>query len=79
MLQSILVAAMVTGALLFSVWKLMPARRRLQLLLSLDAWSARHPGLAIWRTHWLKPRITRAAGAGCDGCAAHESTQQRPR
>ena len=70
MLQSILVAAIVIGALLFSIWKLMPARRRLQLLLKLDAWSGRRPALAGWRLRWLKPRISRASGVGCDGCAA---------
>ena len=43
MLQEILVAVIVTGALLFSVWKLMPARRRLRALLALDAWAARRP------------------------------------
>jgi hypothetical protein len=79
MLQAILVAAIVTGGFLFSCWKLMPARRRLQLLLAIDAWSARRPRLATWRMHWLKRHITRAAGVGCDGCAANESTQQRPR
>jgi hypothetical protein len=51
----------------------MPARRRLRSLLALDAWSARRPGLSGWRQRWLKPRIVRAAGVGCDGCDAHDS------
>jgi hypothetical protein len=70
-MQQILVAAIVGIALLVSVWKLMPARRRLRVLLALDAWAARHPRLSGWRERSLKPRITRAAGAGCAGCAAN--------
>jgi hypothetical protein len=72
MLQNVVVALIVLIALAFTVWKLMPARRRLQLLLALDAWSARHPALAGWREHSLKARIARAAGTGCDGCAARD-------
>ena len=49
----------------------MPARRRLRVLLALDAWAARHPRLAGWRERSLKPRIARAAGTGCAGCAAN--------
>jgi len=80
MLQDFAVALIVLAALSFSAWKLMPARRRLQLLLALDAWSARHPSLARWRERSLKPRIARAAGPGCGGCAAHETrSSQRPR
>ena len=80
MIQQLLVVLIVLAALSFSVWKLMPARRRLRLLLALDGWSARHPSLARWREHSLKPRIARAAGVGCDGCAANETRPtQRPR
>lgn len=80
MIQQLLVVFIVLAALSFSAWKLMPARRRLRLLLALDGWSARHPSLARWREHSLKPRIVRAAGAGCDGCAANETRPtQRPR
>lgn len=79
-LQDFVVALLVLAALGFSAWKLMPARRRLQLLLALDGWSARHPSLARWRERSLKPRIVRAAGTGCDGCAAHGSrSSHRPR
>jgi len=78
MTQQILIALIVTLAAAFCVWKLMPARRRLQLLLALDAWSARRSGLAAWRQRWLKPRITRAAGIGCDGCAANDSHPHHP-
>ena len=78
MSQQILVAVIVTLAAMFCVWKLMPARRRLQILLALDAWSERRPGLAGWRNRWLKPRITRAAGIGCDGCGAHDPRSHRP-
>jgi hypothetical protein len=80
MFQDFLVALIVLVALGFSVWKLMPARRRLRMLLALDSWSARHPALAHWRERWLKPRITRAGGVGCDGCGAHDvRTSHRPR
>lgn len=78
--QDFAVALIVLAALGFSVWKLMPARRRLRLLLALDGWSARHPAMAGWRARWLKPRIVRAAGVGCDGCAANDMrTSNRPR
>jgi uncharacterized protein DUF6587 len=80
MVQQVLVATLVLVALAFSIWKLMPARRRLRLLLALDAWSAGHRGLARWRERSLKPRIVRAAGVGCDGCAANVTrAPQRPR
>jgi hypothetical protein len=80
MFQDVVVALMVLAALGFSAWKLMPARRRLRVLLALDGWSARHPSLGRWRERWLKPRIVRAAGVGCDGCAAHDvRTPHRPR
>jgi uncharacterized protein DUF6587 len=68
MFQQILVAVIVIAAAAFSVWKLLPARRRLRLLLALDGWAAAHPHLAGWRERALKPRIARAAGPGCDGC-----------
>jgi len=71
MVQQILVTLIVLMALSFSTWKLMPAKRRLRALLALDAWSARHPRLARWRERSLKPRIARAAGVGCGGCASN--------
>jgi hypothetical protein len=71
MAQQILVGLIVTLALVASVWKLMPARRRLRTLVALDTWAARHPSLARFRERTLKPRIARAAGSGCAGCAAN--------
>lgn len=80
MIQQLFVALIVLTALSFTVWKLMPARRRLRLLLALDGFSARHPSLAGWRQHSLKPRIARAAGVGCDGCASNDARPtHRPR
>jgi len=81
MAQEILVASIVTIALFASVWKLMPARRRLRALMAVDAWAARHARLSRWREHSLKPRIARAAGTGCAGCAANVGTRphQPPR
>ena len=78
MAQQIIVAAIVTIALAASVWKLMPARRRLRALLAMDAWAGRHPLLARWRERSLKPRIVRAAGTGCAGCAANVGTRPHP-
>jgi hypothetical protein len=71
MTQQILVAVIVVVAFAASAWKLAPARRRLRALLALDGWAARHPRLARWREQSLKPRIARAAGTGCAGCAAN--------
>jgi hypothetical protein len=71
MAQQILVAVIVAFAFAASAWKLAPARRRLRVLMAVDAWAARHPGLAGWRERMLKPRIVRAAGTGCSGCAAN--------
>jgi hypothetical protein len=71
MIQQLIVVAVVIVACAASVWKLMPARRRLRALLSLDSWAARRPSLARWRERSLKPRIARAGGAGCAGCAAN--------
>jgi hypothetical protein len=76
-MQHVIVAFIVLVALVFSVWKLMPARRRLRALLAIDAWAARHPRLAGWRERSLNARILRAGGTGCGGCAAN--TQPRPR
>jgi hypothetical protein len=71
MLQEILVGFIVMAAFVACVWKLMPARRRLRALVAIDTWAARHPMLAGFRERRLKPRIVRAAGAGCAGCAAN--------
>jgi hypothetical protein len=70
MWQQFTVAVIVFAAFLVSAWKLMPARRRLKILVSLDAWAARRGGLDRFRARVLQPRIQRAGG-GCDGCAAH--------
>jgi hypothetical protein len=78
MAQEIFVAAIVTIALFASVWKLMPARGRLRVLTAVDAWAARHPRLARWRERSLEPRIARAAGTGCAGCAANAGTRPHP-
>jgi hypothetical protein len=77
-MQQVLVAIIGILAAAFAIWKLMPARSRLRVLLALDGWAATRPRLATWRARSLKPRITRAAGSGCDGCAAND-TPHRPR
>jgi len=71
MAQQIIVAVIVVFGFAASAWKLAPARRRLRLLIALDGWASRHPALAGWRERTLKPRIARAAGTGCSGCAAN--------
>jgi len=71
MAQQIIVALIVVAGFAASAWKLAPARRRLRVLLALDGWAAHHPRLAGWRERILKPRIARAAGSGCAGCAAN--------
>ncbi len=79
-MEQLLVALIVLAASCFSAWKLMPARWRLRLLLALDKWSSRHASMTRWRERSLKPRIARAAGVGCDGCAAHGAPPaRRPR
>ena len=80
MWQQISVAVIVSLAFTVSAWKLMPARRRLRILLSFDSWAARRPWLAGFRARVLQPRIERAGG-GCGGCAAKPATRapQRPR
>jgi hypothetical protein len=71
MLQEIIVGVIVIAASAVCVWKLMPARRRLRALSRIDAWAARHRALAGLRERSLKPRIAKAAGSGCAGCAAN--------
>lgn len=72
MTQQVLVTLIVVAAVCVSIWKLMPARQRLRLLLAVDGWCAGYPALAGWRQRTLKPRIARAAGSGCDGCGARD-------
>lgn len=69
-MQNTIVILLLIVATLFSVWRLMPARRRLQALLALDAWLARRDFLQEWRTGALARRI-KSAGSGCAGCAAN--------
>ena len=69
MLQLSLVAVIVIAAVLFCAWKLMPARLRLRALFRLDGWAKQYPRLSGWRERSLRPRIARAQGTGCDGCA----------
>ena len=75
MAQQLIVAVIVLIAFAVSAWKLAPARQRLRALLALDGWAARHPSLSGWRERRLKPRIQRAAGTGCAGCAANVGTR----
>ncbi|HUQ10197.1 MAG TPA: DUF6587 family protein [Steroidobacteraceae bacterium] len=79
-MQQLIVILLVAIAAAFSVWKLMPARRRLQAMLALDAWLAHRDFLQGWRTRVLARRIQSAAGPGCAGCAANTvPPHQRPR
>ncbi len=78
MTQQIIVAILVSAAVLVSTWKLMPARRRLRVLLAFDGWLARKDFLQGWRERVLGPRIRAAAGSGCDGCAANVGLKTQP-
>ena len=78
MFQEMFVGLIVIVAFVVCVWKLMPARRRLRALLAFDAWAARHPALAQFREQSLKPRIAKAAGSGCAGCAANVGVRPHP-
>jgi hypothetical protein len=79
-MQELVVSVLVVVAVVFSAWKLMPARRRLQAMLALDAWLAHRDFLQGWRTRVLARRIQSAAGPGCAGCAANPGApHQRPR
>jgi hypothetical protein len=77
-LQEIIVALLVVVAGAFSVWKLMPARRRLQAMLALDAWLVHRDFLQGWRTRVLARRIQSAVGPGCAGCAANTGARPHP-
>jgi hypothetical protein len=79
MIQQIIVALLVVAALAVSVWKLMPARRRLRVLLALDGWLAHKDFLQHWREQRLGPRIRAAGGEGCAGCAANPHRVPRSR
>lgn len=78
MIQQVVVAFLVSAAVLVSIWKLMPARPRLRILLTLDAWLARKDFLQRWRERSLGPRIRAAAGSGCGGCAASAVLRSQP-
>ena len=71
MTQQIIVGVLVFLAALVSTWKLMPARRRLRVLLAFDAWLARRDFLQGWRERALGKHIRAAGGSGCAGCAAN--------
>ena len=76
--QEIIVGLLVIVAAAFSVWKLMPARRRLKSMLALDAWLAHRDFLQGWRSRVLARHIQSAAGPGCAGCAANTGARPHP-
>jgi hypothetical protein len=79
-MQQIIVGVLVLVAIVFSTWKLMPARRRLRALLALDGWLAHRDFLQGWRERVLGKRIRAAAGHGCAGCASNADLRpQQPR
>jgi len=75
-MQQFVVILLVIAATLVSVWKLMPARRRLRAMVALDAWLAHKDFLQEWRTRVLARRIQAAPGTGCAGCAANAGTRK---
>jgi hypothetical protein len=76
--QQAIVIVLVAAATLVSVWKLLPARRRLRALLALDAWLAHRDLLQDWRMRVLARRIQDAGGSGCAGCAANTGIRPNP-
>jgi hypothetical protein len=78
-MQLLIVIVLVIAATLVSVWKLMPARRRLQALRAFDTWLARRNVLVGWRARVLARRIQAAGGSGCAGCAANGLRSSQPR
>jgi hypothetical protein len=76
-MQQLIVALLVTGAALVSAWKLMPARRRLVLLVAFDEALRRRHWLPLWRQRVLARKIQSAAGPGCAGCAANPRATSR--
>jgi hypothetical protein len=80
-MQQLIVVLLVIIATLVSAWKLMPARRRLRVLVAFDQWLAQHHRLPRWRQRVLARKIQVAAGPGCAGCAANTGVRpgQRPR
>lgn len=73
--QQVIVAVAVIVAALVSAWKLMPARRRLQMLVSFDGLLARHQWMPGFRQRVVQRKIQAAAGSGCAGCAANVGTR----
>lgn len=80
-MQLFIVALLVLAATLVSVWKLMPARRRLRAMQALDGWLAHRDFLQGWRRRVLGRHIQSAMSSGCAGCAANTTAhpRQRPR
>ncbi len=74
-MQLVIVTLAVLIATLVSAWKLMPARRRLKLLVAFDGLLARHRWLPGFRERVLRRKIQAAAGSGCAGCAANVGTR----
>ena len=78
MAQQILVAVIVVIALAASVWKLCPRAGACACCWRWTAGPRAIHGLRRWRERSLKPRIVRAAGTGCAGCAANVGTRPHP-
>ena len=74
-MQLTIVLLAVIVATLVTVWKLMPARRRLLALVSLDGLLARRRWLPGIRQRVLQRKIQAVAGSGCAGCAANVGTR----
>jgi|HubBroStandDraft_4_1064222.scaffolds.fasta_scaffold26212_2 hypothetical protein len=67
LLQRLTVALLVAAAALFSVWRLMPLRRRLWLLELLAPHASQGNGVigALWRSTQAQ------SGKGCNACVGH--------
>ncbi len=66
------VALLVSVAILYSIWALLPWSRRLVLLLAVDRWAERQQSLAGVRNRVLAPMLRSAmqrSGSACKDCA----------
>jgi hypothetical protein len=79
MWQAIVVGLIVTVAVLYAGWAMLPAQLRLRLAQHLAAW-ARRPGHPAWlgRTAQAIEQAARARLGGCSDCSAVQAAPGKP-
>ncbi|HPF26391.1 MAG TPA: hypothetical protein P5528_14455 [Steroidobacteraceae bacterium] len=71
-LELSVVALLVSVAILYSIWALLPWSRRLALLLAVDRWAERRQSFVGVRNRVLGPMLRNAvqrSGSACKDCA----------